>query len=273
MENAQTAQPRLTFIGSGRMAGAMVRGILAKHVVAAENICCTGAPDGTAEALAAETGIRCAYDSETLMAGADWIVLACKPQQLNAISQEIRNLAKEKVILSILAGTPLKKLQSVFPSAQNWLRAMPNTPGQIGAGISAFASALPLTPEHRQTAFAVLHALGEVIEIEEIHLDAVTAVSGSGPAYVFEFVAALRDAAIAADLPAPTAYQLALHTVLGAAKLLQHSPATPEQQREWVSSPGGTTLAGLAILEQRHFRQTLIETVQAAKARSIELAN
>lgn len=267
------AEPKLAFIGSGRMASAMVKGLLASAVTSAASIRCTGAPDGSAEALAAATGINCTYDAQTLLEGADWVILACKPQQLAEIPDSTARLCADRMVLSILAGTRLGRLRERFPLARGLVRAMPNTPGQIGMGITAFCSDRPLELAVKALVSRILGALGDVIELQEEQLDAVTALSGSGPAYVFEMVAGLRDAGIAVGLPAEVAYTLALKTVHGAAALLAAVPATPEQHRDWVSSPGGTTLAGLAVMGKAGFRNILRETVEAAYRRSIELGN
>ncbi|MGA1205095.1 MAG: pyrroline-5-carboxylate reductase [Opitutales bacterium] len=263
---------RLAFIGAGRMAEAMVRGILKKGVSEAHRITCTSAPDGTAEALASGTGIHFSYDWKELLGGADWVILACKPQQLKELPANLAELTAGKNILSILAGTTLARLREVFPNSTNIIRCMPNTPGMIGRGITAFSPLEKLDEEDEAQVRGMLKALGEVVRLPEENLDAVTGVSGSGPAYVFEFVAALRDGGIAAGLDEKTAYNLALKTVQGAAALLEAVPETPETHRDWVSSPGGTTLAGLAVMKEAGFRDILRETVEAATRRSRELS-
>ena len=263
---------KLAFIGAGRMAGAMVRGILKTGAWEAAAITCTGARDGTPEALSADTGIGHTYDWNELTQDAGWIVLACKPQQIGDLPGELARLTAGRRILSILAGTTLVRLRQVFPEAANIVRAMPNTPGMIGAGITAFSPMNPLSEEEDTQVRKLLSALGDVTRMEESLLNAVTGLSGSGPAYVFEFVAALRDGGMAAGLDEETAYRLALKTVKGAATLLEVVPETPETHRNWVSSPGGTTLAGLAVMEKARFREIIKDTVVAASRRSEELA-
>ena len=254
------------------MAGAMVKGILGTGPWKAVDIRCTGAQDGTAEALAAATGIQYTYDYGELLAGARWIILACKPQQIGQLPAELPQLSRGRKVLSILAGTPLQRLRKVFPESDTLVRCMPNTPGMIGAGITAYSTETTLSNEEVADVEAILGALGEALPMPEASLDAVTGLSGSGPAYVFEFVAALRDGGIEAGLDAETAYRLALKTVQGAAALLEKVPESPETHRNWVSSPGGTTLAGLAVMEREGFRSIIKETVQAATRRSRELA-
>jgi pyrroline-5-carboxylate reductase len=250
----------------------MVGGIVQSGAWPAGKIRCTSAPDGTAEALAKKSGIGFTYDWDELVHEASWIVLACKPQQLGQLPEALKALSAGRRVLSILAGTTLKRLQGVFPDAANLVRCMPNTPGMIGSGITAYSPLHPFSGEEESDVRKMLGALGETVAMPESSLDAVTGVSGSGPAYVFEFVAALRDGGIAAGLDEATAYKLALKTVQGAAHLLEAVPETPETHRDWVSSPGGTTLAGLGVMEKAQFREIMRKTVAAAAARSKELS-
>jgi len=175
-------------------------------------------------------------------------------------------------VLSILAGKRLARLTEAFPNARAIVRAMPNTPGQIGAGITAWSASRLLTPADRTIVDAILGALGQVVEIAEPQLDAVTGLSGSGPAYVFEFTAALRDAGVAAGLPRDIAWKLAMETVLGSARLMARTGTEPEFLRDQVTSPNGTTFAGLQRMQARDFRGLIKESVLAATARSQELS-
>ena len=262
----------IAFLGAGRMASAMIEGILRQGKWPPGALICTSAADGTGQALAKQTGIHYTDDPATLLDEAQTLVLACKPQQLESIAPTLAELATNRLVLSILAGVPLQRLIALIPDVRNTVRAMPNTPGQIGAGISAFTAYRPLMVNDQAVVETILGALGQVLALPEEQLDAVTALSGSGPAYVFEFVAALRDGGIAAGLPAETAYTLALQTTLGAARLLAKRDESPEQLRDQVVSPGGTTEAGLSCLQERGLHAMLADTIQAAKQRSIALA-
>lgn len=264
--------PTIAFLGSGRMATAMVSGLLRSGSLPATHMRCLGANDGTGEALSQATGIALARNLPDLLQGADVLVLAIKPQQLGAIPGDLAQLSASRMVLSILAGTSLATLALRLPKARNIVRAMPNTPGQIGCGISAYAPASSLAPADASAVRMILGSLGEVIPVQETQLDAVTGLSGSGPAYVFEFVAALRDGGVAAGLDPEMALRLALHTVLGSAQLLASSKDSPEVQRDRVTSPGGTTLAGLNVMRERAFSDCVIATVLAARDRSQELA-
>jgi pyrroline-5-carboxylate reductase len=263
---------RFAFLGAGRMASAMVGGLLARGVARPGEIACIGGDDDTAQILARRTGVTAAADLPTLLAEADTVVLACKPQQLAGLDARLAALTAGRLVLSILAGKRLARLRQTFPAARNLVRAMPNTPGQIGAGITGWCPLQPLTEADRRQVAIVLGALGRTVELPEAQLDAVTALSGSGPAFLFEFVAALREGGIAAGLPRDMAALLAQETVLGAARLLAESRIEPEALRDQVTSPHGTTSAGLQRLSARGFRDVIKETVLAAKARSEELS-
>lgn len=263
---------KIAFLGSGRMSGAMVKGLLHQKIVTPSDVRCTGARDGTAEKLAAATGIKATYDPSILLAEADVVVAAFKPQQLDEVDPSVSELTDGKLLISILAGIQTGRLARVFPKVRNVVRVMPNSPGQIGAGISAFSPKTPLSDTDRQTVEAILGSLGEAIELPEEQLDAVTGLSGSGPAYVFEFIAGLCNGGVAAGLAPEVAAKLALATVAGATRLVEDSDKTPEELRDEVASPGGTTLAGLQVMDEAKFRETLRETVLAATRRSKELS-
>lgn len=266
------ASPQLAFIGAGRMAAAMIRGLIAQKIYAPAQIGCISKSGDSARSLAAETGIICETDLPALLAGADTVVIAFKPQSLATADTRLAELTAGKLVLSVLAGKKLARLAQFFPAARNLVRTMPNTPAAIGAGITPYCSLAALSPADRARVEALLGALGQHVALDEEHMNAVTAVSGSGPAYLFEFVAALRDGGIAAGLPAEIAQKLALQTALGSAQLLAHTGIAPETLRDQVVSPNGTTFAGLQVLGARQFRETLKETVLAAARRSEELS-
>lgn len=263
---------KIVFIGSGRMASAIVHGLLEKEHYAPEEIACTCGEDSTGPALAEATGIHYFPNITQALCETEAVVLACKPQQFDAIDQNLADAAGGKLVLSILAGTTLARLSYKFPKARNIVRTMPNTPGQIGAGVSVFSHFRDLSGKDSNIVENTLSSLGNFHEVEESDIDAVTAVSGSGPAYVFEFAAALRDAGINAGLPKELAESLSVDTLLGAAMLLAEGESSAEDLRNAVTSPGGTTAAALEVLEEADFRKLLDQTVAAAKARSLELA-
>ena len=263
---------RIVFIGAGRMASAIVRGLLEKEHYLPEEIACTCGDDPTGPELAEQTGIQYLSDITAALYQTEAVVLACKPQQFSAINKTLADAATGKLVLSILAGTPLSRLSEKFTAARNIVRTMPNTPGQIGAGVTAFAPLRELSEKDTTIVENTLSSLGNFHEVDETDLDAVTALSGSGPAYVFEFAAALREAGIHCGLDEGLADALAIDTLLGAAMLLAESENTPEELRDAVTSPGGTTAAALQVFEAADFRGLVDKALAAAKARSLELA-
>jgi pyrroline-5-carboxylate reductase len=263
---------QIVFIGAGRMASAIVRGLLEEQHYTPEQIACTCGDDPSGETLAQQTGIQYFADISRAVRKTETIVLACKPQQFNAIDPALADAAHGKLILSILAGTPLSRLSDKFQHARNIVRTMPNTPGQIGAGVTAFAPQQALSAKDQAIVENTLSSLGNFHEVDESDLDAVTALSGSGPAYVFEFAAALREAGIHCGLDQQLATSLTIDTLLGAAMLLADSDDSPEALREAVTSPGGTTAAALGVFAEHNFRALVEQALAAAKARSLQLA-
>lgn len=262
---------KIAFLGAGNMAAAMVDGLLAKNLPPADLVCFSGSGK-TATALAARTGIAYAASLDALLANADTVVVAFKPQHLAAADPRLADLTAGKLVVSVLAGKKVATLAKTFPRARNLVRTMPNTPSQIGAGITGWCVRDPLSSDDRRVVETLLGALGQSVEIAESQMDALTGVSGSGPAYVFEFAAALRDAGIAAGLAPDVAQKLSVETLLGAARLLARKNIEPETLRNQVTSPNGTTFAGLQRMAARDFRGLIRETVLAAKARSEELS-
>jgi pyrroline-5-carboxylate reductase len=263
---------KIVFIGAGRMASAIVHSLLEQAHFTPEEIACTCGDDPSGPTLADATGIQYFPDITNALYETETVLLACKPQELHLIDQSLADAASGKLIISILAGTPIARLSDKFTKARNIVRTMPNTPGQIGAGVTAFAPLRELSAKDQSIVEVTLSSLGNYHEVEEADLDAVTALSGTGPAYVFEFAAALRDAGVQAGLPPELAESLSVDTLLGAAMLLAESGKSPEDLRNAVTSPGGTTAAALQVLQKADFRKLIENTVAAAKARSIELA-
>lgn len=264
--------PRYAFLGAGNMASAMVDGLLAKGAVSPADLTCLGGSGRSAANLAARTGIGLATCLEDLLSQADTLVVAFKPQQLAGADPRLAALTADKLVVSVLAGKRLARLAETFPQARNIVWAMPNTPARIGAGITAWCSRAPLSLAYHANVITLLAALGRAVEVDESLMDIAAAVSASGPAFLFEFTAALRDAGIAGGLPAETAKSLAVETVLGGARLLARSGADPEELRKQVTSPKGMTLAGLQRMEARDFRGLMRETILAAKARAEEMS-
>lgn len=265
---------RLALIGAGKMASAIVHGILEEGIFRPADIGCLCGNDNSGPELAKQTGIRYIPDPEKLLEEGQLVLLACKPQQIAELPEAYARLTQNSLLLSILAGVRLEKLASRFPKARNIVRAMPNTPGQIRAGVTVFSPLKSLEGQDLLAIESILSALGIFMELPEEQLDAVTAVSGSGPAYVFEFTIALRNAAIEAGLTENVAATLARETVYGAAKLMETSWMKPEELRDAVTSRGGTTEAALnALSKDKPTLQAIVSrAVSAAKKRSEELS-
>lgn len=257
----------LVVVGGGRMGTALVRGLLA----AGHDPAGLGVVEAAAErraALPAEVGA----DVAVLAAVPDrpaGAVLAVKPADASAACAALAAAGTSRV-LSICAGVTLARLQGWLGEGCAVLRAMPNTPATVGAGVSAVAAGPGAEPS-LDWALEVLGAVGTAVAVPEAALDAVTGLSGSGPAYVFLVVEALVEAGVRAGLPAALSRTLAVHTVAGAGRLLVDTGSDPEALRAQVTSPGGTTAAGLAVLEGRAVRAAFVEAVAAAAARSREL--
>lgn len=262
---------RIIFVGAGRMASAIVKGLLEQQHYVPEEIACTCGEDPTGRVLAEQTGIHYCPDITHAVATADVLILACKPNQLFAINAEWVRVAENRLILSILAGTSLTRLSQKFSTARNIVRTMPNTPGQIGYGVTAYAPLKELSDNDQTIVIRILSSLGHYHRVNESDLDAVTALSGSGPAYIFEFTSALLEAGIRLGLEPELARALVYDTLLGSSKLLLRSEASPEDLRQAVTSPGGTTAAALKVLEAGNFRALMAEAVAQAEQRSREL--
>lgn len=262
----------ISFLGAGNMVSAMVDGLLAHDPGLGAGLRCLSGSGRTAGALAGRTGILQAANLEALIRPADLVVIAFKPQHLAAADPRLAELTTGKLVLSVLAGKTLATLARVFPHARNLVRTMPNTPAAIGAGITPYCSRDPLAAPDLQLVQTLLGACGQHLPLDESLMDAATAVSGGGPAFLFEYLAAMRDAGTAAGLPPATATRLAVETALGSVRLLARRQADPETLRDQVTSPNGTTLAGLRRLEAHDFRGIIRETVLAAKTRAGELS-
>ena len=217
--------------------------------------------------------VQVTADNLAAAAAAEVLLLAIKPQVIDTIAAEMADSkfpVAKPLVISILAGVPLARLEAIFPQ-QAVIRAMPNTPATVGGGMTAITAGKLVEERHRSLATAIFQAVGEVVEVPESLMDAVTGLSGSGPAYVALMVESLADGGVAAGLPRVIAAQLALQTVLGTAQLLQESGWHPAELKDRVTSPGGTTIAGIAQLEKAGFRSALIEAVKAAYYRAREL--
>ncbi len=254
------------------MGKAMLASIIEKGVAKATDIAVSDRNSARLKQLKAEFGVYINEDNLEAVCDKDIVVLAVKPQNLADVMTELKGkLNPQQLIVSIIAGKSIKSLQQGLEH-EAVIRVMPNTPAQIGMGMSAWTAAKDVTPEQNEQASAILGAMGEEIFMQgEAAIDMATAISGSGPAYVFLFMESLVDAAIEIGLPADTARKLVLQTVLGSAYYARQSGEELAQLREMVTSPGGTTAEALAIFEKADFRDIIKKAVAAACKKAKQL--
>lgn len=263
-------------IGGGVMAEAILSRLLAQSFYQPQEVLVSEPQLQRRDFLQSRYGIQVTDANALTLQSVEVLVLAIKPQMLDLVVQDLTThlaalpTAPCPLVLSILAGVPLRRLEIAFPNYPV-VRAMPNTPATIGAGMTAIAPGQWTQSGHRTLARQIFLAVGEVVEVPEALMDAVTGLSGSGPAFVAVMIEALSDGGVAVGLPRAIAAQLALQTVLGTTQLLQESGMHPAQLKDQVTSPGGTTIAGVAQLEQAGFRSALMQAVRAAYERSQEL--
>lgn len=260
------------FIGAGNMAEAMIRGLLEARLVTADQIIASEIVEAKRQQIRLRYSIHTVTEGRDVGLKASILVLAVKPQDMEAALQGIAaSVDQTKTIISVAAGTTIAFIAERLPAKARIVRAMPNAPALVLAGAAGIAKGEYATAEDLQIAEAIFAAVGKAVVVEEKHLDAVTGLSGSGPAYVFLFVEALADAGVKVGLARDVAGLLAAQTVLGAAKMVLESGRHPAELKDLVASPGGTTIAGLYALERGGLRGTLIEAVEAATIRSREL--
>ncbi len=262
----------IAFIGSGRMASAMVAGLLRSNAYEPHQIACIGGAGTSSLLLSQQTGVRLASSAADVLMDADAVIVACKPQQFAGLDREYGIKSSGKLVISVLAGIRLEKLATFFPQARAIVRTVPNTPGAIGKGITVWSSATALSAKDGDILSALLDGLGESLELPEEQLDAVTAISGSGPGFFFEFLAAYEAAARHLGLPPQVVRQLVRETFKGSLALVESTGEKPESLRDQVTSPNGTTRAGLDALDKANLRDAIAAALIAARDRSRELS-
>jgi len=260
----------LLFIGTGKMATAIAAGMIAKGFDASQ-IKAFDISAQAAEAFNLATGVEVKTQNlHAVLEQVETVIVAVKPQHIEEALCENSDLCKNKLIISIAAGVTIAKLQELT-KATRIIRVMPNTPALVGEGASAWSASAQVNDEDIVLINEILGSIGTICNVDEQLIDAVTGVSGSGPAYVLEFIIGLTNGGIEAGLPNNVAAELAAQTVFGTAKLLMESGRDPASLRDEVTSPGGTTAEALAVLGEKDFKETIIEAVIAATKRSVEL--
>lgn len=262
---------KVGFIGGGAMAEAIISGAVSHNVLPAENIYVSDLSLDRVELLKSRYGVNASQGADGFIGDVDMVLLAIKPQvAMKAMEQVDGKVAKNAVVTSIVAGLKLEKVEKFFPT-QSVIRVMPNTPLAVGAGMSAYALGSNAKHDDAQVLIQILSACGRAIEVQESMMDAVTGLSGSAPAFAFLMIDAMSDGGVAAGLPRKTATMLAVQTMLGAAKMVLDTGRHPDDLRDQVTSPAGTTIAGVRVMEQQGVRAALIDAVVAASERSKEL--
>lgn len=266
------ADRRVGFIGAGKMATALARGLVAAKFVPAQSIVAADVSSAALEQFARETGATSADSNVDVLSNSEIVILAVKPQQMKDVLTEIAPEAKSRhLFVSIAAGIPLAFLSRGLGAERRIIRVMPNTPCLVSAGASAFALGGAATPDDGQLVSSLLSTVGVAVQVSETLLDAVTGLSGSGPAYVYQIIEALSDGGVQMGLPRNIATLLAAQTLLGAARMVIETGEHPGALKDAVTSPGGTTIAGLHALESGGLRGCLMNAVKAATLRSREL--
>jgi len=262
---------QLGFIGCGKMATALIEGVVASGVFSKNDIIVSDRYPAAMDAVAAKCGVRRSGNNTGVISEADVIVSCVKPADAAEALEAIKLADADKLVISIMAGVPIAKLQELCGERARIVRVMPNTPALVHKGASAYALGKGTTESDAAIVEKIFSAVGTIACVKEPLLDAVTGLSGSGPAYVYLMIEALSDAGVLVGLPRDLSLQLATQTVVGAAEMVQQTGLHPAQLKEQVTSPGGTTIAGIAAMEHAGVRAAMLSAVSAATARSKEL--
>ncbi|MEO7098699.1 MAG: pyrroline-5-carboxylate reductase [Luteolibacter sp.] len=264
---------KLGVIGCGKMGTALVQGAIGSGVVKSEDVIGCDPYAGSRDAFVKATGAKATTDIAEVATASDVLLLCTKPQDAAAALADAAKSAAgtDKLVISIAAGVTLAALESAVPENFRVIRAMPNTPALVGKGAAGYCLGTRAIAEDGQSAQSLLGAVGLAVQVPEKLMDAVTGLSGSGPAYVYVIIDALADGGVRAGIPRADAVKLAAQTVFGAAAMVLETGEHPAVLKDMVTSPGGTTIAGLAELERLGLRSALIEAVGTATRRATEL--
>lgn len=263
---------KLGIIGGGAMGAAFTNGVVSSGVIGAGDVTVADFDQSKLDKLVKDLGVKVTTDNAIAARDADIILLAVKPAIVPVVLEGLASVVTSKqLIVSIAAGVSLEAIESRLPDGVGVIRAMPNTPCQIGVGAIGFCAGKAATREQIDAAKTIFDAVGISVEVPEKLISAVTGLSGSGPAYVYVMIEALSDAGVRVGLPRDTALKLAAQTVYGSAKMVLDDGRHPAALKDQVTSPGGTTIAAIDALEKAGFRSALIEAVKAATKRSEEL--
>ena len=262
-------QDKIGVIGAGKIGAAIIRGVIRAGLARKDQVMASDVSKSLRQAVGAELGIQVTPSNAKVCEFADIVILAVKPQIVDTVLKEVaKKLGRTKLLISVAAGVPLSRLEKNLAKGARVARVMPNIPCVVGAGASCYAGGAHATQADLEKVGAILNSFGIGLALEEKYLDAVTGLSGSGPAYVFLFIESLADGGVQVGLSRDVALKLALQTVYGAARMALESGKHLGQLRDEVTSPGGTTIAGLYALEKGRLRGTVMEAVLQATQRS-----
>ena len=260
------------FIGAGKMATALAKGFISAGCCTAEHIIASDVVPAARDYFTAQTHAPAVTDNADIVARSEILCLAVKPQNMSAVLAELKPLLQpHHLVVSIAAGVTLATIETALGSARRVIRVMPNTPCLVNASASGYALGAAATAEDAQTVELLLSSVGLAFRVQEHLLDAVTGLSGSGPAFVYMMIEALSDGGVRMGLPRDVALRLAAQTLLGSAKMVLETGLHPGELKDAVTSPGGTTIAGIHALERGGLRASLMNAVEAATLRAIEL--
>ena len=263
---------RLAILGLGKMGSILMQAFRSQNVVQAENICATVQHLERASALSSKHGISVTTDNRAAVRGADIVLLCIKPQTLGDVVQELADEIHDgQLVISIAASVPTAYIEKRLKEGIPVVRAMPNTPSMVGAGMTAFCCGTAVKPEHSEIVRRLFSTVGETIRVDEKHMDAVTGLSASGPAYIYMILESLAEGGVKMGLPRDIAMKLAAQTVLGSAKMVIETGDHPALLKDAVATPAGCTVDGILELEEGGLRVTLIKAVVKASQRAKEL--
>ncbi|GJL79234.1 MAG: pyrroline-5-carboxylate reductase [Nitrospinaceae bacterium] len=267
---------KVGFIGGGNMAEAMIKGLISASFIEAKSIVVSDVVSARLDFLHSEYKVKVTTDNREVVEKSDILILAVKPQMVKKVLNDVRDLIDaKKLLVSVAAGVPISVILGVLKEGQdrkyNVVRTMPNTPALVQEGVTAIAAGENVSKVDIQITHRLFEAVGKTVDVDEVHLDAVTGLSGSGPAYIFMIIEALSDAGVKMGLSRDVANALTIQTVLGSAKLARESGKHTGELKDMVTSPGGTSISGLHTLEKGGLRTTLMNAVEMATKRSLEL--
>lgn len=263
---------KIGFIGAGKMCEALVKGVLKKDLSSKENIIASDLDEGRRRVLEKETGIKATGENSKVISSSDIIILAVKPNIMGNVLEELKGeITPKHLVVSIAAGIPLNFIESFLNEGCRVIRVMPNTPCLVGETAAGYSLGKNAGPDDGKLVGTILDAVGKSYLLEEKYLDAVTGLSGSGPAFVYTIIEALSDGGVKMGLPRDISTTLAAQTVLGAAKMVLETGMHTGTLKDFVTSPGGTTIEGIHALEKGGVRSALIDAVEAATKKSKRL--